>query len=167
MTDQAPQRTRLTKSKATASTTAIQTLEITTTAVVTGSNSNDTQDASPPTTTSTEEETAANDIQRKQSHHHHHHHRIRSPAFEAHSNMASPLPSPQFVENTTPVSAELMLPPPIVKGPSEAIVALQDAANGKYLCFVSPAGAYKLTWCSHYDTLQEIHEKGVQHGQSG
>ncbi|EPB90790.1 hypothetical protein HMPREF1544_02368 [Mucor circinelloides 1006PhL] len=128
MTDQAPQRTRLTKSKATASTTAIQTLEITTTAVVTGSNSNDTQDASPPTTTSTEEESAANEIQRKQSHHHHHH-RIRSPAFEAHSNMASPLPSPQFVENTTPVSAELMLPPPIVKGPSEAIVALQDAAN--------------------------------------
>lgn len=145
MTDQAPQRTRLTKSKATASTTAIQTLEITTTAVVTGSNSNDTQDASPPTTTSAEEESAANDIQRKQSHHHHHHHRIRSPAFEAHSNMASPLPSPQFVENTTPVSAELMLPPPIVKGPSEAIVALQDAANGKCVCFVSPAGAYKLT----------------------
>ncbi|KAL9557107.1 hypothetical protein MBANPS3_001564 [Mucor bainieri] len=130
MTDQAPQRTRLTKSKATASTTAIQTLEITTTAVVTGSNSNDTLDPSPPTTTSTEEESAAtNDIQRKQSHHHHHHHHIRSPAFEAHSNMASPLPSPQFAENTTPVSAELMLPPPIGKGPSEAIVALQDAAN--------------------------------------
>ncbi|CAO3630967.1 unnamed protein product [Mucor fragilis] len=129
MTDQAPQRTRLTKSKATASTTAIQTLEITTTAVVTGASSNDALDHSPPTTTAAEEEAAAaNDIQRKQSHHHHHH-RIRSPAFEAHSNMASPLPSPQFAENTTPVSAELMLPPPIGKGPSEAIVALQDAAN--------------------------------------
>lgn len=133
MTDQAPQRTRLTKSKATASTTAIQTLEITTTAVVTGASSNDALDHSPPTTTAAEEEAAAaNDIQRKQSHHHHHH-RIRSPAFEAHSNMASPLPSPQFAENTTPVSAELMLPPPIGKGPSEAIVALQDAANGKHL----------------------------------
>lgn len=135
MTDQAPQRTRLTKSKATASTTAIQTLEITTTAVVTGSNSNEALDhSSPPATTSAEDESAAaSDIQRKQSHHHHHHHHIRSPAFEAHSNMASPLPSPQFVENTTPVSAELMLPPPIGKGPSEAIVALQDAANGKHL----------------------------------
>lgn len=130
MTDQAPQRTRLTKSKATASTTAIQTLEITTTAVVTGSttSNNDNLDPSPATTATTEEETTS-DIQRKQSHHHHHHH-IRSPAFEAHSNMASPLPSPQFAENITPVSAELMLPPPIVKGPSEAIVALQDAANG-------------------------------------
>ncbi|CAO3631329.1 unnamed protein product [Mucor hiemalis] len=33
------------------------------------------------------------------------------------------------METTTPVSAELLLPPPISKGPSEAIVALQDAAN--------------------------------------
>jgi hypothetical protein len=51
MTDQAPQRTRLTKSRATASTTAIQTLEITTTAVVTVNN--DTLTPSPPTTTAT------------------------------------------------------------------------------------------------------------------
>ncbi|KAI8641516.1 hypothetical protein BD408DRAFT_206571 [Parasitella parasitica] len=130
MADQAPQRTRLSKSKATASTTAIQTLEITTTAVVTGStsSSNDKQDLSPSITTAAEEEPTA-DVHRKQSHHHHHHHHIRSPAFEASSSMASPLPSPQFADNITPVSAELMLPPPIVKGPSEAIVALQDAAN--------------------------------------
>ena len=120
---------------------------------MTGASSNDALDHSPPTTTtnttnttsttaSAEEESAATgDIQRKQSHHHHHHHHIRSPAFEAHSNMASPLPSPQFAENTTPVSAELMLPPPIGKGgPSEAIVALQDAANGKRLQAVLEGG---------------------------
>lgn len=126
MADQAPQRTRLTKSKATASTTALQTLEITTTAVVTTNNDNLTP--SPPTTTATEE---SEDLTRKQSHHHHHHH-IRSPAFEANSTLSSPLPSPQLVDTLTPISAELVLPPPIVKGPSEAIVALQDAANGNF-----------------------------------
>ncbi|KAI7888281.1 uncharacterized protein EV154DRAFT_425963 [Mucor mucedo] len=123
MTDQAPQRTRLTKSKATASTTAIQTLEITTTAVVT--TNNDSLTPSPPTTTATED---SEELTRKQSHHHHYHH-IRSPAFEANSTLSSPLPSPQIVDTLTPISAELVLPPPIVKGPSEAIVALQDAAN--------------------------------------
>lgn len=128
MSDQAPQRTRLAKSRATASTTAIQTLEITTTAVV-ACNNNDSLDPSPPTTTATED-LDVNDLSRKQSHHHHHHH-IRSPAFEAKSNISSPLPSPQYMETTTPVSAELLLPPPISKGPSEAIVALQDAANGR------------------------------------
>lgn len=147
MTDQAPQRTRLAKSRATASTTAIQTLEITTTAVVAGANNNDSLAPSPPTTTVTPttatattttnnnsnnitEDSELNDLSRKQSHHHHHHH-IRSPAFEAKSNMASPLPSPKIKDSITPVSAEIFLPPPIVKGPSEAIVALQDAANGK------------------------------------
>ncbi|KAI8088591.1 hypothetical protein BDF21DRAFT_334728 [Thamnidium elegans] len=130
MTDQAPQRTRLTKSKATASTTAIQTLEITTTAVV-NINNNDALSPSPPTAAAafaTAEDTEVNDLSRKQSHHHHHHH-IRSPAFEPNSTLASPLPSPQIIDTVTPVSAELVLPPPIVKGPSEAIVALQDAAN--------------------------------------
>lgn len=132
MTDQAPQRTRLTKSKATASTTAIQTLEITTTAVVTVNNDNLTP--SPPTTTTTED-SEINEMSRKQSHHHHHHH-IRSPAFEAKSTLGSPLPSPQITDSLTPVSAELILPPPIVKGPSEAIVALQDAANGNFPVFL-------------------------------
>jgi hypothetical protein len=127
MTDQAPQRTRLTKSKATASTTALQTLEITTTAVVT-TDSSHLLDPSP-ADVHTEDDTHS-ELSRKQSHHHHHHH-IRSPAFEANSNIASPLPSPQLLESITPVSVELVLPPPIVKGPSEAIVALQDAANGK------------------------------------
>lgn len=131
MTDQAPQRTRLTKSRATASTTAIQTLEITTTAVVTVNN--DTLTPSPPTTTATED-SEINDLSRKQSHHHHHHH-IRSPAFEANSTLGSPLPSPQIIDTLTPISAELVLPPPIVKGPSEAIVALQDAANGIFFFF--------------------------------
>lgn len=116
MSDQPPQRTRLTKSKATASTTAIQTLEITTTAVVTGT------DKSPPLAPKEEE-----DLQKKTSLHHHHHH-IRSPAFEAHSNMTSPLPSPQLSGD---ISAEISLPPPLPnKGQSEAIVALQDAVNG-------------------------------------
>jgi hypothetical protein len=135
MTDQAPQRTRLAKSRATASTTAIQTLEITTTAVVTTTSNNDNSTPSPPATSTTtitiEDLNEHNDLLRKQSHHHHHHH-IRSPAFEASSNMTSPLPSPQIIDSITPVSAELLLPPPISnKGPSEAIVALQDAANGK------------------------------------
>ncbi|CEP14529.1 hypothetical protein [Parasitella parasitica] len=129
MTDQAPQRTRLTKSKATASTTAIQTLEITTTAVATGSSTassiNDVKDSAPPSAMPTDQEPTTADVQ----HRHHHHHHIRSPAFEANSNIVSPLPSPQFADNMTPVSAELILPPPIVKGPSEAIVALQDAVN--------------------------------------
>jgi hypothetical protein len=73
-------------------------------------------------------------LSRKQSHHHHHHH-IRSPAFEANSTLGSPLPSPQIIDTLTPISAELVLPPPIVKGPSEAIVALQDAANGIFFFF--------------------------------
>ncbi|KAI8076622.1 uncharacterized protein B0P05DRAFT_133526 [Gilbertella persicaria] len=123
MTDQPPQRTRLSKSKATASTTAIQALEITTSAV--GSSD---IDHSPIVTTpiipAIEEE--ENDIQRKQSHRHHHHH-IRSPAFEAHSNLTSPLPSPQIIDGT--ISGELVLPPPALKVPSEAIVALQDATS--------------------------------------
>ena len=128
MTDQAPQRTRLSKSRAMASTTALQTLEITTTAVVAGNNNtNDSLLAPSPPTTVVDPET--NDLSRKHSHHHHHQH-LRSPAFEAKSNSASPLPSPQLHETTTPVSAELLLPPPLVK--SEAVVALQDAAaNGK------------------------------------
>lgn len=134
MTDQAPQRTRLANSRATASTTALQTLEITTTAVVTSSSSNNDNAAPSPPATSIviDDSSESNDLSRKQSHHHHHHH-IRSPAFEANkSNMASPLPSPQMIDTITPVSAELLLPPPISnKGPSEAIVALQDAANGK------------------------------------
>jgi hypothetical protein len=100
MTDQAPQRTRLSKSKATASTTAIQTLEITT--IVTA------DDPSPPATDDPD------DI-RKSRHHHHHH--VKSPVFAATGQ-----PSP---------SNELELPPPLIKGPSEAIVALQDAANGQ------------------------------------
>lgn len=129
MTDQAPQRTRLTKSKATASTTAIQTLEITTTAVVTGNN--DSLTPSPPTATTTED---SEELTRKQSHHHHYHH-IRSPAFEANSTLSSPLPSPQIADTLTPISADLVLPPPIVKGPSEAIVALQDAANGNIFIY--------------------------------
>lgn len=133
MADQAPQRTRLTKSKATASTTAIQTLEITTTAVV-NINNNDVLSPSPPTAAATEETELNNDLTRKQSHHHHHHH-IRSPAFEPNnSTLASPLSSPQVTETMTP--AELILPPPIVKGPSEAIVALQDAANGKIYIYI-------------------------------
>ncbi|KAI9485698.1 MAG: hypothetical protein EXX96DRAFT_16538 [Benjaminiella poitrasii] len=133
MTDQAPQRTRLTKTKSIASTTALQTLEVTTTAVVTGTASDSSHlDPSPPITAH-EDEPVSNDMQRKQSHHHHHHH-IRSPAFKAHSNLASPLPSPQLIDNNsntgnTAVSAELYLPPPLAKGPSEAIVALQDAAK--------------------------------------
>ncbi|KAG1055613.1 hypothetical protein G6F46_004173 [Rhizopus delemar] len=72
MTDQ---RARLTKSKATASTTALQTLEITTTAVV----------ADPPLEES-----------RKQLSHRHYHY-VRSPAFHAD---ISPLPSPQILENS-------------------------------------------------------------------
>lgn len=117
MSEQAPQRTRLTKSKATASTTAIQTLEITTTAVVTGT------DKSPPLAPQEEEPTT--DLQKKTSLHHHHHH-IRSPAFEARSNSSSPLPSPQL---TGDISAEICLPPPF-SNKSEAVVALQDAVNG-------------------------------------
>jgi hypothetical protein len=95
MTDQ---RARLTKSKATASTTVLQTLEITTTAVV----------ADPPLEES-----------RKQLSHRHYHY-VRSPAFHAD---ISPLPSPQILETSE-------LPPPM-KCTSEAVVALQDAVNGK------------------------------------
>ncbi|KAI8373899.1 hypothetical protein BD560DRAFT_90542 [Blakeslea trispora] len=117
MTDQPPQRTRLSKSKATASTSTIQTLEITTTAIT-----NKDIDHSP-SSIATEED---NLEERKPSRHHHHHH-VRSPAFEAHSNLASPLPSPQLLEG---ICTDLVLPPPIAtKGPSEAIVALQDAVN--------------------------------------
>ncbi|KAI8370812.1 hypothetical protein EDC96DRAFT_552387 [Choanephora cucurbitarum] len=115
MADQPPQRTRLSKSKATASTSTIQTLEITTTAVT------NTDISHSPSSVATEEDTE----DRKPSRHHHHHH-IRSPAFEAHSNIASPLPSPQLLEG---IFTDLVLPPPITKGPSEAIVALQDAVN--------------------------------------
>ncbi|KAI8997408.1 hypothetical protein BDB01DRAFT_36516 [Pilobolus umbonatus] len=148
MAEQPPQRTRLTKSKATSSTTAIQTLEITTTAIVTSvndkhtigsptdNNDNTTRDNTKEITRDINKDTHVNDtdntldnnntdLYRKQSHHHHRHH-IRSPGFEAGSTLPSPLTS-QNNEHLLP--ADISLPPPIVKGPSEAIVALQDAAN--------------------------------------
>ncbi|CEJ02232.1 hypothetical protein RMCBS344292_16243 [Rhizopus microsporus] len=95
------QRARLTKSKSASSTTALQTLEITTTAVVTDN-----------------DQTLEDVDSRKQLHHHHYHH-IRSPAFVANS---SPLPSPEQLETTE------LLPSPF-KCTSEAVVALQDAVK--------------------------------------
>ncbi|KAI9282253.1 C9orf72-like protein family-domain-containing protein [Sporodiniella umbellata] len=93
------QRAKLTKSKATASTTALQTLEITTTAIV------------------TDRDSPKEDDDHKQLHHRHYHY-VRSPAFEI---SQSPLPSPQLLG-----PSEL---PPVLKNTSEAVVALQDAVK--------------------------------------
>lgn len=161
-------RPRLQKSKASASTIAIQPLEITTTAVVTGNtdsfagSSNEGHEQSETnekghtiiSSSSTSENTSSIgedvwseadnnvDLRRKPSHHHHHHHHhhyhIVSPVFHADSSSSvSPLGSPLSSAGgivLTPSSNEAVifpeLPPPIIKGPSEAIVALQDAANG-------------------------------------
>ncbi|KAI7853339.1 hypothetical protein BDC45DRAFT_442274 [Circinella umbellata] len=114
-------RTRITK--ATTSTTAVQPLEITTTAVV---NYQPVQQR-------------RNETRRKQSHHHHRH-RIKSPVFQPDGSV-SPLGSPMSSAGggSTVVTPSINhdnvvifseLPPPIIKeGPSEAIVALQDAVN--------------------------------------
>ncbi|KAI8379108.1 uncharacterized protein BYT42DRAFT_313301 [Radiomyces spectabilis] len=135
------QLSRLPKSKATASTTAIQPLEITTTAVVTSNgegwegrcDGNGTSEGT--TVRPAEEIERRGELQRKQSHHHHHHH-IKSPIFEAQNLQfnasVSPLVSPSAQETPSGAtdSALSVLPSsPIIKGPSEAIAALQNAVN--------------------------------------
>ncbi|KAG2225946.1 hypothetical protein INT45_006642 [Circinella minor] len=167
-------RTRITK--ATTSTTAVQPLEITTTAVVNCSNEEDQQQQQEQeenddrTLTKHSQlsmdllnsgnnnnnnngngnsedrsgesdqpvQQRRNETRRKQSHHHHRH-RIKSPVFQPDGSV-SPLGSPMSSAGggSTVVTPSINhdnvifseLPPPIIKeGPSEAIVALQDAVN--------------------------------------
>ncbi|KAI8144059.1 C9orf72-like protein family-domain-containing protein [Fennellomyces sp. T-0311] len=135
-------RSRITK--ATVSTTAVQPLEITTTAVV---NRNEEQEQPEDKTSGSdtgnksddrgESDQRRNDVRRKQSHHHHRHH-IKSPVFQPDGSV-SPLSSPlSSAGGSTVVTPSINhdnvifteLPPPIVKGGlSEAVVALQDAVN--------------------------------------
>lgn len=195
---------RLTKSKATSSTTAIQPLEITTTAVVTGGTGDEggsgtapnkfaerkatlttskshlqpssgqctsSLTASPTTTKPSgdngkeekhvssshsptipalekkgnSDATDPTDMQRKKSRHHHHRHFIKSPVFQhgdpltssvVTENVVSPLISPMASATLSATVTTLDtvfpgLPPPVAAGPSEAVVALHDAANGK------------------------------------
>lgn len=151
-------RSRLTK--ATASTAAIQPLEITMTAVVTTPEENTASSSSIDGAHSSverlqqyqqapsiqqqqqhsrqqqqkveqqqqhQQQSKRQDARRKQSQHRHH---VKSPVFTP-DNSVSPLltPSPNAEAITFPT-----LPPPAKSStiPSEAVVALQDAANGKY-----------------------------------
>lgn len=154
-------RSRLTK--ATASTAAIQPLEITMTAVVTTPEENTASSSSIDGAHSSverlqqyqqapsiqqqqqhsrqqqkveqqqqhqqqhQQQSKRQDARRKQSQHRHH---VKSPVFTP-DNSVSPLltPSPNTEAITFPT-----LPPPAKSStiPSEAVVALQDAANGKY-----------------------------------
>ncbi|KAI9249488.1 hypothetical protein BDA99DRAFT_220052 [Phascolomyces articulosus] len=160
-------RSRLTK--ATTSTTAVQPLEITTTAVVNCSGDEDQEEQEQQQQLETDDRTLTkhsqlsndlkqtggksddrsgesdqqpqqrrNDARRKQSHHHHRH-RIKSPVVQPDGSV-SPLASPMSSAGggSTVVTPSINhdnvifseLPPPIIKeGPSEAIVALQDAVN--------------------------------------
>ncbi|KAF7721095.1 hypothetical protein EC973_005413 [Apophysomyces ossiformis] len=125
---------RLPKSKATASTTAIQPLEITTTAVVMGDTCQGPEDPADSSTKQNSHELDGDVLHRKQSRHHHHHY-LRSPASQATASVDnSPLVSPSgsMVSCTPPAISDAgfsVLPPPIIKIPSEAIAALQGAAD--------------------------------------
>ncbi|KAI8968440.1 hypothetical protein BDF20DRAFT_839544 [Mycotypha africana] len=152
------QPNRLKMARALTSTTAIQTLEITTTAVVTGVTTNSDKAAShldqlSVSSTSTsrlnktdghghigssfsegaDNDALLSDLHRTPSVHHHHHH-VKTPAFEAQPSPFStdtPLPSPTFESGRArPRSTEVDLPSPLVKSaPSEAVAALQLAAD--------------------------------------
>ncbi|ORZ23155.1 hypothetical protein BCR42DRAFT_130267 [Absidia repens] len=84
------------------------------------------------------------DIHRKKSRHHHHHHFIKSPVFNhggeplptsvVAESVVSPLMSPMASATLSATVTTLDtifpgLPPPVDNGPSEAMVALYDAAN--------------------------------------
>ncbi|KAI8337007.1 C9orf72-like protein family-domain-containing protein [Chlamydoabsidia padenii] len=209
--DPSSKHARLTKSKATETTTAIQPLEITTTAVVTGSghnpsdgggfsnkpderkptlisnkshlhtpsgnnttclstssssdvtntlkqssdnnqHDNNNNTSLPPTlekkptfnnnSSNSNDTPESTDMHRKKSRHHHHHHFIKSPVFQhgdpltssvVSENVVSPLISPMALAtlSATVTTLDTVFPalPPPIDGPSEAVVALYDAAN--------------------------------------
>ncbi|KAI9016569.1 hypothetical protein CLU79DRAFT_318369 [Phycomyces nitens] len=146
------QRSRMTKSKATSSTTAIQPLEITTTAVVMSDAMRKNTDTCPadllPLPGTEECTKKKGDPHReygwKQSiHHHTHHHSIKSPNNGERLKTRHPIvdlpTSPKvsplncsgivtpLTSNTEPVFSKL--PPPALKTTSDAMTALQDAAK--------------------------------------
>ncbi|KAG0170508.1 hypothetical protein DFQ30_002374 [Apophysomyces sp. BC1015] len=167
---------RLPKSKATASITAIQPLEITTTAVVTGETCHGPNDLIDTSSKSPVHELDVDFPQRKQSRHHHHHH-LKSPASQATTSVNnSPLVSPSgsVVSQVLPIISDggfSVLPPPIIKVPSEAIAALQGAVDAVLLVQWSNVVGPKVekVWSSEpmSERLQATIGRQVLNGEMG
>lgn len=138
-------RSHVTKSTTTITTTAVQPVEITTTAVVGRPNegggarsSLDTGERDKKTESnggnSQPHEEAGRSSGGKPARHQHHHF-MKSPVFQPSSTspLGSPLSSAGVVTPSTTTETIMFeqLPPPVDRISSEAIAALQDVANGK------------------------------------